>query len=135
MIISLASKMAKPSKRAAAEVSPIQPPTLPIIRSLIGGKVPNPPLIIAKGVAPTFTVANEERYTDPYVVPTAEAVPLAGQHVHKDGSTEECKLGYCWTVGKGRYFYLQLGHETNPIYFQPEIRKVMANAVLWAAKK
>ena len=98
-------------------------------------KVTLPDHPIAKGVAPTFTVANEERYTDPYVVPTAEAVPLAGQHVHKDGSTEECKLGYCWTVGKGRYFYLQLGHETNPIYFQPEIRKVMANAVLWAAKK
>jgi len=80
-------------------------------------------------------VANDERYSDPYVVPPTDDVPFTGVHVHKDGAKEPCKLGYCWNVGKARYFYFQLGHETNPIYFQPEIRTIMANAVLWAAKK
>lgn len=90
---------------------------------------------LAKGVAKEFTVANDERYSDPYVVPATEEVPFVGTHVHKDGVLEACKLGYCWNVGKARYFYLQLGHETNPIYFDAEIRKLMANAVIWAAKK
>lgn len=90
---------------------------------------------LAKGVAEEFAVANDERYSDPYVVPPTDDVPFTGVHVHKDGAKESCKLGYCWNVGKARYFYFQLGHETNPIYFQPEIRTIMANAVLWAAKK
>jgi len=90
---------------------------------------------IAKGVAKEFTVANAERYSDPYLVPATEAVPFVGTNVRKDGTTEDSKLGFCWTVGKAHYFYFQLGHETNPIFFQPEIRKIMANAVIWAAKK
>jgi len=90
---------------------------------------------IAKGVAPEFTIANDERYSDPYAVPPAAATPFNGTHIHKDGVKEESIQGYCWTVGKGNYFYFQAGHETNPIYFQPEIRKIMANAVIWAARK
>ena len=90
---------------------------------------------IAKGVAKEFSIENEERYSDPYAVPATAATPLGGTHIHKDGVKEESVQGYCWTVGKGNYFYFQAGHETNPIYFQPEIRKIMANAVLWAAKK
>jgi len=90
---------------------------------------------ITKGVAKEFTIANEERYSDPYAVPPAAATPLGGTHIHQDGVKEESTQGYCWTVGKGRYFYFQAGHETNPIFFQPEVRKIMANAVNWAAKK
>jgi len=90
---------------------------------------------IVKGIAKEFTIANEERYSDPYAVPPAAAIPFGGTHIHKDGVKEESVQGYCWTVGKGNYFYFQAGHETNPIYFQPEIRKIMANAVIWAAKK
>lgn len=90
---------------------------------------------IAKGVAKEFTIENAERYSDPYVVPPANAKPFMGTHIHKDGKTEESVQGYCWTVGKANYFYFQAGHETNPIFFNPEIRKIMANAVIWAAKK
>jgi trehalose utilization protein len=90
---------------------------------------------LAKGVAKEFTIENAERYSDPYAVPPAAATPFGGTHIHKDGVKEESTQGYCWTVGKANYFYFQAGHETNPIYFQPEIRKIMANAVIWAAKK
>jgi len=90
---------------------------------------------IAKGVAKEFTIENDERYSDPYAVPPAAATPFGGTHIHKNGVREESIQGYCWTVGKANYFYLQAGHETNPIYFQPEIRKIMANAVIWAARK
>ena len=90
---------------------------------------------ITKGVAKEFTIANDERYSDPYATPPTAVTPLGGTHIHKDGVKEESTQGYCWTVGKANYFYFQAGHETNPIYFQPEIRKIMANAVIWAAKK
>jgi trehalose utilization protein len=90
---------------------------------------------ITKGVAKEFTIANEERYSDPYAVPPTAAAPLGGTHIHADGVKEESIQGYCWTVGQARYFYFQAGHETNPIYFQPEIRKIMANAVRWAARE
>jgi len=95
--------------------------------------MPNHP--ICKGVDKTFTIENHERYSDPYAVPPTEEVPLVAVQVHKNGTREDAKMGFCWTIGKGRFFYLQAGHETNPIYFDPNIRKIMANAVLWAAPK
>ena len=97
-------------------------------------KVTAPDHPIAKGVAKEFTIENEERYSDPYAAPPAAATPFVGTHMHKDGTKEESIQGYCMSVGKGNYFYFQAGHETNPIFFQPEIRKIVANAVLWAAK-
>ncbi|MEI6515036.1 MAG: ThuA domain-containing protein [bacterium] len=90
---------------------------------------------ITKGVAKEFTIENEERYSDPYGAPPTDAKPFMGTHIHKNGVKEKSVQGYCLTLGKGRYFYFQAGHETNPIYFNPEIRKIMANAVIWAAKK
>jgi len=90
---------------------------------------------ICKGVTPMFTIANDERYSDPYAVPPTNEIPLVGVQVHKNGKRELANMGFCWTMGKGKFFYLQVGHETNPIFFNPEIRKIMANAVLWAAPK
>jgi trehalose utilization protein len=88
---------------------------------------------IAKGVAKEFTVENAERYSDPYAVPPAEAIVFDGVATMKDGQTEVSQQGFCWTVGKGRFFYFQAGHETNPIYFDKNVRTILANAVRWAA--
>ncbi len=90
---------------------------------------------IAQGVKAEFTVENDERYTDPYAVPPTDQVPFIGDQLVKNGSIDTAKMGFCWSVGKARYFYFQLGHETNPIFFNTEIRKIMANAVIWAAGK
>lgn len=88
---------------------------------------------ITKGVDKEFTVEHGERYSDPYVVPKPDAVVLDGVAALKDGKTDASKQGYCWTIGKAKMFYLQVGHETNPVYFDKNIRKIMANAVEWAA--
>lgn len=92
---------------------------------------PNHP--IAKGVAPEFTIACHERYSDPYAVPAPETVVFDGLATLKDGKTNASKQGYCWTMGKGRYFYFQAGHETDPVFFDANVRRIMANAVQWAA--
>ncbi|NLV41026.1 MAG: trehalose utilization protein [Candidatus Hydrogenedentes bacterium] len=93
-------------------------------------KDPNHP--IAKGVK-EFTIDHSERYSEPYAVPEPEAVPFEGVHTLKDGREDPSRIGLCWTVGKGKFFYFQAGHETNPVYFDENVRQIMRNAVEWAA--
>jgi trehalose utilization protein len=95
-------------------------------------KAPSHP--IARGVK-DFTVPKTERYGDPFEVPTPETLVFDGIYTLKDGSKEHAQQGMVWTVGKGRVFYFQPGHEAYPIYFQDEIRKVFRNGVNWCAGK
>jgi len=48
---------------------------------------------------------------------------------------EVFRSGCCFERGHGRIFYFRPGHETYPIYHNPQIQKVMANAVRWAAPR
>ena len=45
---------------------------------------------------------------------------------------EVFRSGCCFTRGQGRIFFFSPGHETYPVYYQPEVRRVIANAVGWA---
>ena len=90
---------------------------------------------IAKGVPAEFNIVHTERYNNPYAVPTPEQVIFDGEYTQKDGGKVPSQLGFVWTIGKGKMFYLQIGHETCPVYFDPTIRKIIANAVVWAAGK
>jgi trehalose utilization protein len=94
---------------------------------------------IAEGVSETFTVENHERYGDPYIVPEGYQCMFEGlSTIKKDGATDNAKMGYAWESvngSKSRFFYFQLGHETNPIYFDSNIRKILANATEWVMPK
>jgi trehalose utilization protein len=46
---------------------------------------------------------------------------------------EVFRSGCCFTRGKGRIFYFRPGHETYPTYRDAQVRRVIANAVRWAA--
>jgi len=88
---------------------------------------------IAAGVK-DFQILQSERYTEPYAVPEPEAVPFEGHYTLKNGSKDPVmRMGLCWHSGKGKCFYLQAGHETNPTFFDNSVKKIMANAVQWAA--
>jgi trehalose utilization protein len=87
---------------------------------------------IAAGVG-EFTIVHSERYSDPYAVPPAQAIVFEGAAKLKDGTTDFSKQGFCWQVGKGRMFYFQAGHETDPVFMDVNVRRIMTNAVLWAA--
>jgi trehalose utilization protein len=93
-------------------------------------KTPSHP--IAKGIT-EFTIGHSERYCDPYAVPTPQAVVFEGDAKLKDGSIDHSQVGLCWEIGKGKFFYFQAGHETNPVFFDANVRKIIANAVQWAA--
>jgi len=89
---------------------------------------------ICKGVK-SFKLPKIERYGEPFVIPTPEAVPLEGIYTKPDGKTESARMGLCWTVGKGKVFYFTPGHETYNDYYRPEVRQIFVNAVEWAAPK
>jgi trehalose utilization protein len=46
---------------------------------------------------------------------------------------EVFRSGCCFVRGRGRIFYFRPGHETFPTYYDPQVRRVIANAVRWAA--
>ncbi len=94
--------------------------------------VKSPDHPIAKDVK-EFTIEHSERYSDPYAVPKPQAVVFEGVATLKDGKTDPSQQGLTWEVGKGKVFYFQPGHETNPVFFDPNIRRIIANAVQWAA--
>jgi trehalose utilization protein len=85
---------------------------------------------IAKGLK-DFVVPKTEIYTEPFEVPEPEAVILEGTW-DSGHRSRECLV---WTVGKGRVVYLRVGHEEYPIFYMPEMRQLMTNAVEWAAGK
>jgi trehalose utilization protein len=88
---------------------------------------------IAAGVPAEFTLEHGERYSDPYAVPEPKSVVFGGYHILKDGKKDVSQQVLAWDVGKAKFMYMQGGHETNPVYMDPNIRKIMANAVKWAA--
>ena len=83
---------------------------------------------IAKGLA-DFTIPKTEIYTEPFEVPEPEAVILEGTWASGHRS-RECLV---WSLGKGRLVYIRAGHEEYPIFFMPEMRKLVTNSTLWAA--
>jgi trehalose utilization protein len=106
---------------------------------------------IAEGIS-DFTLEHEEMYGAPFDVPPPLTLVLQSHFPH-DGKT--FPSGICWTAGPGktegftsgpgggvgegfgkaRVFYFRPGHETVPTYFDSNVRKVIANAVLWCAHR
>jgi trehalose utilization protein len=84
---------------------------------------------IADGLPAYFELPHEEMYGERFDIPNPDAVVFiswfAGGNVFRSGCT--------FTRGKGRIFYFQPGHETYPSYFDPNVQRVIANAVRWAA--
>lgn len=89
---------------------------------------------IAQGVK-DFTIVHNERYSDPYAVPKPQSVVFEGVATLKDGKTDPSQQGFTWQIGKGKMFYFQAGHETNPVFMDENVKKIMINAVRWAAPK
>lgn len=87
---------------------------------------------IAQGIQ-DFALDHTERYSEPFQVPTPEAVVFDGLYLRPDGTTEASRQGLTFSVGKGRVFYFQPGHETYPHFFDENVRHILRNAVIWAA--
>ncbi len=86
---------------------------------------------IAKGIS-DFSIPQTERYTESFEIPQPKSVVFDGLYTRPDGSREASRQGIPFSIGKGRVFYFQPGHEGYPIFFDANIRKVLCNAVEWA---
>ncbi|HVF09284.1 MAG TPA: ThuA domain-containing protein [Abditibacteriaceae bacterium] len=83
---------------------------------------------IAEGVGEYFELT-EEMYGEFFDIPQPEQLVFVswfeGGEIFRSGCT--------YTRGNGKIFYFRPGHETYPTYHNPQVLKVIGNAVRWAA--
>jgi trehalose utilization protein len=84
---------------------------------------------VADRVPPSFVIPEQEMYGEFFDVPPPEQLVF----ISSFSGGEVFRSGCCWTRGRGRIFYFGPGHETNPVYHQPEVRRVIVNAARWAS--
>ena len=85
---------------------------------------------IAEGLGESFTLPQEEMYGEHFDIPPPDELVFVswfeGGEVFRSGCT--------FRRGRGRIVYFRPGHETHPTYFDPNVRRVIANAARWAAE-
>lgn len=84
---------------------------------------------IAAGIGEYIELDREEMYGEHFDVPAPDELLFVswfeGGEVFRSGMT--------FHRGRGKIFYFRPGHETYPTYHNPDIIRVISNAVDWAA--
>ncbi|MCW6509151.1 ThuA domain-containing protein [Lichenifustis flavocetrariae] len=88
----------------------------------------NPSHPITQGLGAQIEIPNSEMYGEPFLVPE----PLETIFVSWYQGGEIFRSGLTYKRGAGNIFYFGAGHETYPIYHNPEVQTVLRNAVRWA---
>jgi trehalose utilization protein len=86
---------------------------------------------IAEGLPDYFELEHEEMYGEHFGIPAPDELVFLGWFE----SGYVFRSGCCFYRGNGRIFYFQPGHETYPNFYDANVRKVICNAVRWAAPK
>ena len=84
---------------------------------------------IAAGIPDHFLLESEELYSEPFYIPQPDALVFGAWY--EDGHI--MRAGACFHRGAGKVFYFQPGHETCRSFFNPYVRRIISNAVRWAA--
>ncbi len=83
---------------------------------------------IVDGLDEFFELPQTEMYGEQFGIPVPDELFLIswfqGGEVFRSGCT--------WRRGKGKVVYFRPGHETYPIYFDTNVRRILANAAIWA---
>ncbi len=91
--------------------------------------VVNPAHPIAEGLPDSFVIPQHEMYGEPFGIPEPDSLVFVSWFQ----GGEVFRGGCCYYRGRGKVFYFSPGHETYPVYYQSEIRQIIANGVKWAA--
>ncbi|MBB3229194.1 ThuA domain-containing protein [Halomonas stenophila] len=90
--------------------------------------VVNPGHPIVQGLGDYLELPHTEMYGEPFAVPNPDEVifisAFEGGEVFRSGLT--------YKRGNGKIFYFRPGHETYPIYYDDQVRRVLKNGVKWA---
>lgn len=85
---------------------------------------------IAKGLGEYIEIPKEEMYGERFEIPAPDELVFISWF---EGG-EVFRSGCCYKRGLGNIFYFRPGHETFPVYHQPEVLQVITNGVRWAVK-
>lgn len=89
----------------------------------------NPGHPIADGVAMPIVIDQHETYAEYFDIPQPDETVFISSFT----GGEVFRSGVTFTRGRGRIFYFSPGDQEYPIYHHPEIKRVIANGVRWAA--
>jgi len=91
----------------------------------------NPAHPIAEGVPHPIVLDAQEMYGEHFDIPQPDELVF----ISSFAGGEVFRGGCCWTRGAGRVFYFSPGDQEYPVYHHPAIKRVLANAVQWAAPR
>lgn len=96
-------------------------------RELVWNVAPGHP--ITEGVEVPIVIDEQETYGEFFDIPTPDDLvfisSFAGGEVFRSGAT--------WRRGRGKVFYFSPGDQRYPVYHHPQVHRVLANGVRWAA--
>lgn len=84
---------------------------------------------IAAGLEESWEISAEEMYGEPFDIPAPDALVFISWFQ----GGEVFRSGCCYFRGRGKIFYFRPGDEAYPTYHQPQVLRVIDNAVHWAA--
>ena len=96
-------------------------------KEIVWNMMPSHP--IAAGISDHFILEEDEVYAEPFYIPQPDALVFGSWF--EDGYI--FRSGVCFIRGAGKVFYFQPGHETCKSYYNPNVQRIIKNAVYWAA--
>ena len=84
---------------------------------------------IVDGIGEFIEIEHTEMYGERFDIPQ----PDTQVFISWFPGGEVFRSGCCFHRGRGKIFYFRPGHETFPIYYHPDVLRVITNAVRWAA--
>jgi len=91
----------------------------------------NPSHPIAQGVPHPIVIDAQEMYGEHFDIPEPDELVF----ISSFAGGEVFRGGCCFTRGAGRIFYFSPGDQEYPVYHHPDVQRVLANAVQWAAPR
>jgi trehalose utilization protein len=98
-------------------------------RELVWTATPSHP--IADGVPNPIVIEEQEMYGEPFDIPNPDETIF----ISSFSGGEVFRSGVTFTRGRGRIFYFSPGDQEYPVYHHPDIQRVIANGVEWAAPR
>ncbi len=83
---------------------------------------------ISRGVPHPIVIDEQEMYGEYFDIPAPDELIFLSTFA----TGEVFRSGCCWRRGKGKVFYFSPGDQEYPVYHHPDIKRVLANAVVWA---
>ncbi len=84
---------------------------------------------ISQGVPQPIVIDEQEMYGEFFDIPEPDELVFLSTFT----GGEVFRSGCCWRRGKGKVFYFSPGDQDYPVYHHPDIKRVLANGVQWAA--